>query len=485
MNDIIPNIFHYIYIDSTLKEYQYFSLKSVIEIYSNSIIYIHYYDNIPDGFLWNIIKEYSNIKLNKIKIPIKLHNKYENAIIYKILYDYGGIYIDFKTILLNTIDNYFNNNIIKTEDNSLIGTTKNNKIIYDIFKFYQNNPYDINNDINNEISIIKLNYEMDTNNIEYIIFNEINDYSFGKYFHMINNTSLFSFKNIDNIKLNTLSINYIFHKITIYNLLIRKILTHNYITTYNNKLLIENISKLNLINNIDKIYWINMNISKNRKKLMEDLLNNINIENERFEGIDGSIVSDICTKYFYAINNIYPQYSNKEYAILLSHLSVIEKYAMTNGNDNKYNIALICEDDLSLDFIKYWKKDFKTIIEEAPIDWEIIMLGYFSINIDKQNIYNKWNNEWSAISYLINNKNIKNKINNLKKDNLWICDENDLMVSDNYIFSKFNTYVYKYPYFTFPNNNDSTLHEDHLNYHKIYKMANYIVNENIYEYYLR
>ena len=91
----------------------------------------------------------------------------------------------------------------------------------------------------------------------------------------------------------------------------------------------------------------------------------------------------------------------------------------------------------------------------------------------------KWDNEWSAICYLINHKSIQ-KINNLKKDGKWICTDTDLMVSDNYIFSKFNTYVYKYPYMTFPNNNDSTFHSDHLDYHKLYKISNYMVLENIY-----
>jgi hypothetical protein len=75
------------------------------------------------------------------------------------------------------------------------------------------------------------------------------------------------------------------------------------------------------------------------------------------------------------------------------------------------------------------------------------------------------------------------KRNKLKLNEKWICNEHDLMVSDNYIFSKFNTYVYKYPYFTFPNNNTSTFHDDHLDYHKIYKLSNYITLENIYDFY--
>ena len=156
------------------------------------------------------------------------------------------------------------------------------------------------------------------------------------------------------------------------------------------------------------------------------------------------------------------------------------RYSRIQEGELKYKVALICEDDLSLDFINYWKLDLATIIENAPIDWEIIMLGYFSLNINRPHMYSKWNNEWSAIAYLVNHTAIQ-RINDFRKDDKWICCDSDLMVSDNYIFSKFTTYVYKYPYFTFPDDNDSTFHEDHLNYHKIYKNCNYLVLENVYD----
>ena len=164
---------------------------------------------------------------------------------------------------------------------------------------------------------------------------------------------------------------------------------------------------------------------------------------------------------------------------MLSHLNTIEKYA--NLKELNYGVALICEDDLSFDFINYWTIDIKTIINDAPKDWDIIMLGYFSLNVTNNQLYKKWDNEWSAISYLVNHKSIQ-KISNMKNsDGKWLCNEYDLMVSDNYIFSKFTTYVYKYPYFTFPNDNNSTFHEDHLDYHRIYKISNYITLENLCE----
>jgi hypothetical protein len=242
--------------------------------------------------------------------------------------------------------------------------------------------------------------------------------------------------------------------------------------------------KLNLVNNVDIILWINLDNSIDRYKNMTNLLNNFKIENRKISAINGDDIDDIKYKYFFSENDIFPNYSNKEYAVLTSHLNTIETFSKIDKKYLKYNIGLICEDDLSLDFIKYWNIDFKNIIENAPSNWEIIMLGYFSLDLNFTENYKKWDSEWSAISYLIKYDNLSEKLEKLKNGDKWICDEYDVMVSDNYIFSKFNTYVYKYPFFTFPNNNDSTFHKDHVDYHRIYKISNYIVHEKIYEEYI-
>jgi GR25 family glycosyltransferase involved in LPS biosynthesis len=485
----IPNIFHFIYdsefinIDTNfdIEIYIYFSIKSIIEIYNPELIYF-YYINLPNGKLWNNIK--NNLKLKKLKLPSKysnnvnlFFNKYKNSIIYKNLFDNGGIYIDKYTLLIKPINNLFSYNFIKSKNNEIICSEKNSNII----KKYIDLCYNNKKIFEENKLLYDLNYDNSYENIYNIIFKEITDYSYGDYFHIIKECFLINIKN-NKDNLNNIYLYDIFNKITIYNLLIRYVLTYKIVNneiSYNS-LNNSNNHNLSLINNIDKIYWINLEKSIYRKSKMIQILNNFNIKNIRINAYDGGIEENISETYFYSESNIFPNYSNKEYAILLSHLTAIETYS--NSYDNKYGIALICEDDLSLDFINYWDKDIKTIIDNAPEDWDILMLGYFSVNLNRENLYEKWNNEWSAISYLVNYKTIK-KINNLKLNKKWICNENDLMVSDNYIFSKFNTYVYKYPYFTFPNNNSSTFHEDHLDYHKIYKISNYITLENIYNLY--
>jgi hypothetical protein len=494
-NRIIPNIYHYVYdienINSDIEIYFYFSLKSIIEICNPELIYF-YYINLPEGKLWDNIK--NKLILKNIKIPNEYKNdltlflnKFKKTIIYMNLIDCGGIYIDKFTLMINPLDKLFTYNFVKSKNSEIICSEKNSymaKKYFDLY-FYNksfNEKYGeiiIDKKKINNLLLNNLNYDDSYSSNYDIIFKNIIDYSFGNYFHIVNNCYFINIKNNEN-NLKNINLYNIFNKITIYNLFIRYILTYNIIKneiSYNN---VNNNFKLALINNIDKIYWINLEKSINRKENMIKLLNNFNIDNIRINGIDGGIEENINKKYFYSESNIYPKYNNKEYAILLTHLNTIETYS--KSTDIKYGVALICEDDLSLDFINYWNIDIKTIIENAPEDWEILMLGYFSVNLNRVNLYEKWNNEWSAISYLINFNKIQ-KINKLKINNKWICKDDDLMVSDNYIFSKFNTYVYKYPYFTFPNNNSSTFHEDHLEYHKIYKISNYITLENIYNQY--
>jgi hypothetical protein len=482
--------------DEDLCIYQYLSIESLFLICDFEKLYIHYYE-LPDGKLWNkILNKYGNkIELIKINIPIKLFEKFKYSIILKILFDYGGYFFEKKILFLKNIIIEKNENLFyKNDNNSLYFSIKESDITYNLFNYFLNNPgitfTGLNEELYSNIKIIPINYDNNIDNIKYIINKEIYDYSFGQYFHICNNSSYFCYNNglLEDEEIN-INIDELFNKITIFNLLVRYIFSKKYID--NNETCITNNSnnitcitndKLKLINNLDRIYWINLAKSIDRNNNMINLLQNIDICNERIEAVDGILEKDIKYKYFYIENENYPNNSNKEYAILLSHLNVIEKYINddSNSNNNEYGIAMICEDDLSLDFINYWKKDIKTLIHEIPNDWEILMLGYFSLNLKYNDDFNKWNNEWSAISYLVNKKNIKNKINLLKKDNKWICNEN-IMVADNYLFYKFNTYVYKYPYFTFPNDNDSTLHNDHIQYHKIYKMCNYLILENIVE----
>ena len=223
-----------------------------------------------------------------------------------------------------------------------------------------------------------------------------------------------------------------------------------------NNISINNISKY--FNGIDIIYWINLNRSIERKENMINILKLLPVKNIRIEAIDGKNESDI--SIYGMFDNIKKEHSKIEYACLLSHLNTIKQFSIS-----QYNIALILEDDMNMEFVKYWNKSIEDIIKDAPSDWDIIMLNYITTDIINLNYTINDGSIYSTGAYIINKKGSKKLINSIYKNNKYYLDNQKSHAADGFLFISLITYIYKYPYFTYPNDNNSTIHNNHLNYH--------------------
>ena len=242
---------------------------------------------------------------------------------------------------------------------------------------------------------------------------------------------------------------------------------------YKKQFLINELSKF--MKGIDKIYWINLDRSVDRRKNMEFFLKDLSIPNERIVATDGKQDPTILSKF--VLKHGVTQQPNI-YACLLSHFRAIQTFY--NSGLEK---ALLLEDDTSLTFMKYWNQDIDTILSHIPKDWEILMMSYSlggraqddplysqSTRINKLDFEKNWYIPWkhgmvSCAAYIINRKGAE-KIMNLYKNGLWYIDMVP-HVSDYIIYKLTKTYVYKYAYFTGINEN-STLHSDHLEKHRKY-----------------
>jgi hypothetical protein len=506
---LIPHIYHFFNIekDFEMKYYHYFSLKSLLEINDSINIYYYYY-YLPKGTFWDkLIENNENLEnndkflnnkivLKKINIPVQYTNideylkKNIQSIIYFNLYNYGGILCNLNMCFTKKLDDLLSKyEYVFDAGKNIIMCAVNSPIIK---KYMENllktNKEDwlISNYTDKYICIYSNEYYELENNGDFF-FKNIIDYCFTDYFHIIKNCYYVIYKNCD---LDNYDLKYILDNNTTYSFIVKYILSYKYMynnidsnNSDSNNLLTYNNSysdKLTFINNIDVLLWINLErCDKRRCRMSNEVLNKFDVMNYRFSAFDGKYIEDIKNKYFISIDNTYPNYTNAEYATLLSHLNCIELYCNT-FNNCKYNYGLICEDDLSLEFVKYWKVDLKSIIEELK-DFDILMLGYFSLSINHPEKFNKWTgNQWSCMAYIVNKKTVSEKIKDLKIDGKWKCNKYDLMIADNYIYSKFNTYYYKYPYFCNPTINDSNIHEDHLDYHIMYKNMNYLTLNEVY-----
>ena len=220
----IPNILHILYIKDNnidINVYEYFFIKSYIEINNPNKIYFHC-NIIPNGKLFDKIN--TSMIVNKIDIPENKFffiKKYKYAIIYKKLFDYGGVYIDIKSICIKPINHLLKYNFFKSKDNEIIGSEKGSYMAIKYFEYYFKNKvfkeiysiyYDKNNNIVENHLIENLYYNNSEQYLQNIIFNEINDYSFGEYFHLIKNCYFLNLSN--NSDLDKITIKDIFNKIT-------------------------------------------------------------------------------------------------------------------------------------------------------------------------------------------------------------------------------------------------------------------------------
>jgi GR25 family glycosyltransferase involved in LPS biosynthesis len=210
-------------------------------------------------------------------------------------------------------------------------------------------------------------------------------------------------------------------------------------------------------NLVEAVYYINMDKSVERRQLMKKVLKDEvfdSMEKHRITGVDGTR-KDILPYLYSQLQNIKiaKQYTTKTYSCLLSHL-----HALLEFSKSKYEIALIVEDDLSLDYKKYWQEDLNTCIRNAPSDWEILQLYYFC-KVPKQ-LYIPWNNHYSTVAYIVNKKGVQSFLNQ-HYSTKFILNTNTKHESDVYIYKHMKTYVYKYPFFT-TNLNNSFIHPSHV-----------------------
>jgi len=201
------------------------------------------------------------------------------------------------------------------------------------------------------------------------------------------------------------------------------------------------------LKNSPRFYYINLERSKERKERIENMFQEYNLDFKRIEAVDGKNLSNYDSRFI----NAY------EYGCTLSHLKAIQQFY-----DSNEEYGIICEDDMTLEFLPLWKTSLFDVIKKAPNDWEVIMLGYilFGKYDHVKDLYNKFIPavHCSTISYCINRSGAKRILekHTYETPNLHLY-KNQRPVADMIVYDNVKTYVYKYSLFTYPNKNESTI----------------------------
>jgi hypothetical protein len=159
------------------------------------------------------------------------------------------------------------------------------------------------------------------------------------------------------------------------------------------------------IDGIDRVYWINLDRSKERALSMQKILANISGVNiERIEAFDGhNVIKDILERFCF-LNKTNYKMTPGAYGCLLSHLETIRKFYESGAEK-----ALILEDDINVNAMPYWDKPLSKIIAEAPPDWQIISLKWGHPLAEPSMPYTSWSEMcYFTAAYIINRAGAEN-----------------------------------------------------------------------------
>ena len=134
----------------------------------------------------------------------------------------------------------------------------------------------------------------------------------------------------------------------------------------------------NIHNNIDKIFVINLEESKERMNKIINQCEKANMKIERFPAINGKYINRNNVKNLID-NDFLGKIPNGVLGCSLSHIKIWQKVAKSN-----YNNVLILEDDIIIPK-NFWYL-FNIYYKKLPSDWDIVYLG-------GSNIYGKLLND--------------------------------------------------------------------------------------------
>lgn len=209
------------------------------------------------------------------------------------------------------------------------------------------------------------------------------------------------------------------------------------------------------LNGFAPVYYLNLDGQPERKQYMEEQFEYWGVKDyTRISAYDGrhDDLSDI-------IYGKYPDgMSSGEIGCVTSHLKAIQQWLDTS--DAPY--AIMCEDDMSMEPVKYWPFTWSQFIANLPYAWDVVQLAIINPGQIHMNVHNRFVNDFSTACYIITRHHATKLMKNHVRGNKYKLDNGvkPRAVADDLIYNSGLTF--SIPIFHYKIELGSSIHPEHI-----------------------
>jgi GR25 family glycosyltransferase involved in LPS biosynthesis len=224
--------------------------------------------------------------------------------------------------------------------------------------------------------------------------------------------------------------------------------------------------------NIDSLsrvgmYYINLDRSPDRDRYMRDEFGRYDLRPVRIPGVDGRKIIHTSSGVVDGTRfRVHCKISPSELGCTLSHLKAIKK-AYTDGHE----MALVFEDDVSLELVRHWDVTIEELCGTAGSEWDILHMSAYlrDVRTSSSPLTLHRGAAWSTAAYLIHRRGMRKILDTTTRPGgRIVIDTKKSAVADSFLYNSVHTMIPNRVFFVTFNNlssMNSVIHSNHNNMH--------------------